>query len=153
MITLFRITRRFVVITVVSCLALFAIVTLYGVVTVGMFIVDLLQHGPALDSVSSVVAIVFKLLDLFLITTILYIVALGLSALFLDAETPLPKGLHVASVHDLKVVVSEAAILVMAVAFLGHVLEWERGADILYIGGGVALVIAALALVVREPRK
>jgi len=40
----------------------------------------------------------------------------------------------------------------MLVAFLGDVLEWERGTDILFVGSGIALVIAAVALMLRHGR-
>jgi uncharacterized membrane protein YqhA len=149
---LFRIARRFLVITVVGCLALFVIVVLYGLAAVGAFIFDLVRD-PRFDNMPRTIAIVFKLLDLFLIAAVLYIVALGLATLFLGVDTEVPKGFHVGSLHELKVMISEAAIVVMAVAFLGDVLEWERGSDILFIGGGVALVTAALVLAIRDPPK
>lgn len=35
-------------------------------------------------------------------------------------------------------------ITVLAVYFLGRAVVWEGGPDVLYLGGGVALVIVAL---------
>ena len=35
-------------------------------------------------------------------------------------------------------------IVVIAVAFLGQVIDWKGGSDIAYFGGAVALVTAAL---------
>jgi len=75
----------------------------------------------------------------------------GMSALlFLGASTALPPWLEVRELHDLKVVLSQSVIVVMLIAFLGDVLEWEKGADILFVGGGIALVIAATAFMLRD---
>ena len=96
----------------------------------------------------------FKILDLFLLGTILYIVALGLAALFLDAEAALPRWFKVGELQDLKVIVSQSVVVVLLIAFLGDVLEWENGTDIAFVGGGVAAVIAAIALMLRSgPRE
>jgi uncharacterized membrane protein YqhA len=89
-------------------------------------------------------------LDLFLLGAILYIAALGLGALFLGTEAALPAWLHVREVQDLKIVLSQSVIVVLLVAFLGDVLEWERGSDIAFVGGGIAMVIAAVAFMLRD---
>ena len=39
---------------------------------------------------------------------------------------------------------NENVIVVIAVAFLGQVIDWKGGSDIAYFGGAVALVTAAL---------
>jgi uncharacterized membrane protein YqhA len=91
-------------------------------------------------------------LDLFLIATILYIVALGLYSLFIDGTLPLPGALKVSSLQDLKRMLAEGVLVVLLVLFLGRAAEWERGIDILYFGIGVGLVIAAVALLLRFGR-
>ena len=61
----------------------------------------------------------------------------------------MPAWLKVRDLQDLKAVLSQSVVLVILVAFLGDVLEWERGSDILFVGAGIALVIAAAALMLR----
>ena len=146
---LLRVSRYVVVLSVVGCLVMFAALTLYAAVAVGNAIVQFYGAPAALGGIAAVTVYAFKILDLFLIGTILYIVALGLSALFLDTEAALPKWFKVRDLQDLKALLSQSVVVVMVVAFLGDVLEWEKGSDIAFVGGGIALVIAALAYMLR----
>ena len=148
-----RFSRYVVVVAVIGCLVMFAAVTLYAAVALGSAIVHFFGEPVALSGVATVTVHAFKILDLFLVGTILYIVALGLSALFLDAEEALPRWFKVRELQDLKVILSHSVVVVMVVAFLGDVLEWENGSDIAYIGAGIALVIAALAYMQRDHGK
>ena len=100
--------------------------------------------------IAAVTVSAFKILDLFLLGTIFYIVALGLAALFLDSEAALPRWFRVRELQDLKIIVSQSVVVVMLVAFLGDVLEWENATDIAFVGGGVAAVIAAIAFMLRD---
>ena len=145
-----RASRYIVVIAVAGCLLMFAAVTTFGVLAVVRAIVELSGQGTALTQVPVVTVAAFKILDLFLLGGILYIVALGLGALFLDTESALPAWFRVRELHDLKVVLSQSVIVVLLVNFLGDVLEWERGTDIAFVGGGLAMVIAAVAYQLRE---
>ena|SRR5450432_4142666 len=144
-----RISRYFVVLAVIGCLVLFAAVTIYAAIAVGSAIIHFFGAGVALDGIAAATVYAFKILDLFLIGTILYIVALGFAALFLDAEAALPRWFKVRELQDLKVILSQSVVVVMVVAFLGDVLEWETGSDIIFVGAGVAMVIAALAYMLR----
>jgi uncharacterized membrane protein YqhA len=145
-----RASRYVMVIAVAGCLLMFAAVTTFGVLAVLRAIMELSRQGTALTQVPVVTVAAFKILDLFLLGGILYIVALGLGALFLDTETALPAWFHVRELQDLKVVLSQTVIVVLLVNFLGDVLEWQQGTDIAFVGGGVAMVIAAVAYQLRE---
>lgn len=147
--TVLRMSRYFVVLAVVGCLVLFAAVTVYAAVAVGNAIVHFYGAGAALDGIATVTVYAFKILDLFLIGAILYIIALGLAALFLDSEAALPRWFKVHELHDLKIILSQSVVVVMVVGFLGDVLEWENGTDIFFVGAGIAAVIAALAYMLR----
>jgi uncharacterized membrane protein YqhA len=144
-----RISRYFVVLAVVGCLVMFAAVTVYAAIAVGNAVIHFYGAGVAPDAIGSVTAYAFKILDLFLLGAILYIVALGFAALFLDSEAALPRWFKVRELLDLKIVLSQSVVVVLVVAFLGDVLEWEAGTDILFVGGGIAAVIAALAYMLR----
>jgi uncharacterized membrane protein YqhA len=144
-----RISRYFVVVAVIGCLVMFGAVTVYAAVAVGNALVRFYSAGAAISGIAEVTVYAFKILDLFLVGAILYIVALGLAALFLDAEAALPRWFKVRELQDLKVVLGQSVVVVMAIAFLGDVLEWETGSDIIFVGAGIALVIAALAYMQR----
>ena len=150
--TILRISRYFIVLSVIGCLVMFGAVTIFAAVASGSAIIDIARRGLALDEIATVIVYAFKILDLFLIGTILYIVALGLSALFLDSRAALPKWLEVHEFQDLKDVLAQSVVVVMLIAFLGDLLEWEKGSDIAFVGGGVSMVIAALAFLLRRNR-
>jgi uncharacterized membrane protein YqhA len=147
---LLHISRYLLVVTVVGCIVMFGVVTIYAALAVGGAILKIWPGGIAPADIAAVTVSAFKILDLFLLGTILYIVALGLAALFLDSEAALPRWFKVRELQDLKMIVSQSVVVVMLVAFLGDVLEWENATDIAYVGGGVAAVIAAIAFMLRS---
>jgi uncharacterized membrane protein YqhA len=145
-----RACRYLIVVAVAGCIVMFGVVTLYAAGAAGSMILNVLHGGFSLDDIAHVTVYAFKVLDLFLIGTILYIVALGLAALFLDAEAALPRWFKVRELQDLKLVLAQSIVVVMLVGFLGDALEWETGSDIAFVGGGVAAVIAAIAFMLRS---
>src|SRR5262249_59992325 len=150
---LLHLSRHIIVISVLGCLVMFGGVTIFGAVAVGQAIVEMTQVGTSVTGVATVTVHVFKILDVFLMGAILYIVALGLGALFLDTKSALPAWFEVHELQDLKIILSQSVIVVMLVTFLGDVLEWEQGSDIAFVGGGIALVVAALAYMLKSARQ
>jgi len=147
--TILRACRYLIVVAVLGCLLMFGVVTLYAAGAAGSMILTVLHGGFTLDDIAHVTVYAFKVLDLFLIGAILYIVALGLAALFLDSEAALPRWFKVRELQDLKLVLAQSIVVVMLIGFLGDVLEWQVGSDIAFVGGGVAAVIAAIAYMLR----
>lgn len=90
-----------------------------------------------------------KLTDVFLLGTVLYIVALGLVQLFIDSHLPLPPWLIVQDLEHLKEKLVGVIVVLLGVSFLGEVVSWDGESDILRLGVAVALVIAALSIVLR----
>ncbi len=83
-------------------------------------------------------------IDLFLLSAGFYIIGLGFYELFVDDKIPLPDWLEIRDFEDLKTNLVGIIIVVIAVAFLGRVIDWKSGDDILALGVAVGLVIAAL---------
>jgi len=98
------------------------------------------------------------LTDLFLVGATLMIAAFGLYDLFItriDAgrrSLRLPAWLEMHDLNDLKARVISMIILVAAVTFVDVVVESKSGLNTLYLGAGVALVIAALTAFLRFGR-
>lgn len=90
-----------------------------------------------------------KLTDVFLLGTVLYIVALGLVQLFIDSHLPLPPWLIVQDLEHLKEKLVGVIVVLLGVSFLGEVVSWDGETDILRLGVAVALVIAALSIVLK----
>jgi uncharacterized membrane protein YqhA len=85
-----------------------------------------------------------ELFDLFLLGTVMLIMALSLYELFIDADLKIPARLQIHTFEDLKASLVTVVIVVMAVTFLGQILSWDGKTDLFGIGVVVALVIAAL---------
>ena len=98
------------------------------------------------------------LTDLFLVGATLMIAAFGFYELFIgriDADGPgmrLPGWLKMDDLNDLKARVISMIILVAAVTFTDVVVESKARLDTLYLGVGVAVVIAALTAFLRYGR-
>jgi uncharacterized membrane protein YqhA len=81
-----------------------------------------------------------EVVDLFLLATVFYITALGLYELFIDDRIKVPIWLEIHIIDDLKTKLTS----VIVVVFLSEVVRWNGGTNILPLGAGIAVVIAAL---------
>ncbi|MEO1238215.1 MAG: YqhA family protein [Pseudomonadota bacterium] len=85
-----------------------------------------------------------EIIDLFLLGTVFYIIAFGLYELFIEPDIGLPDWLEIRTLDDLKNKLVKVVIVVLGVLFLGHVVAWDGATDVVYLGAGIALVVAAL---------
>ena len=88
-----------------------------------------------------------EITDIILLGTVLYIVALGLYQLFIDQNLALPRWLKVNDLTDLKRDLIGVVVVLLGVSFLGEVVNWEGDNNVLPLGAGIALVIAALGFI------
>ena len=61
--------------------------------------------------------------DIFLLAVVLYIMALGLYELFIDPNLPVPEWLMIRSLEDLKEKLVGVVVVVLAIFFLGRLIE------------------------------
>lgn len=87
-----------------------------------------------------------QLVDIFLLGTALYIIALGLYELFIDDSLPMPSWLVIATFEDLKEKLIGVIIVLLGVSYLGTATTWSGDSDILNLGIATAAVILALAI-------
>ena len=129
-----------VIVLLLSALASFAYGTYVFVHSVTGFVDDHnLTHGN--------LGFLLLLTDLFLVGATLMIAAFGLYELFIGrirGRLVLPGWLRMNDLNDLKARVISMIILVAAVSFVDEVIESKDALDTLYVGAGIALVIAAL---------
>jgi uncharacterized membrane protein YqhA len=85
-----------------------------------------------------------EVVDLFLLATVFYITALGLYELFIDERIKVPDWLEIHTIDDLKTKLTSVIVVVLSVLFLSEVVRWNGGTNILPLGAGIALIIAAL---------
>jgi uncharacterized membrane protein YqhA len=133
-------SRYLVVIAVLSSLAAALGAFGWGAFKALHAVVSLLESGGK-DPLGAIKFI--ELMDAFLIATALLIFAIGLYELFIE-EVETPAWLAVHSLHDLKAKLASVIVLVLAVNFLSHLVEWRDGRETLEFGLAVAVVAAAL---------
>jgi len=140
-------SRYLIIISVIGTLIGSIIVLGYGAVTVvGVLINIFFNHIVFTTEEVKVVAVSsVELIDLFLLSTILYIVSLGLYKLFIDPKLPLPDWLEIGDLNDLKERILGVIIVLLAISFLGYVVEWEFGDySIVALGIAIGLVLFAI---------
>ena len=140
-------SRYLIIISVVGTLVGSIIVLGYGAITVVvvLFHIFFVRNLFTTDDVKIVAVSSVELIDLFLLSTILYIVSLGLYKLFIDSKLPLPDWLEIADLNDLKERILGVILVLLAISFLGFVVEWQFGDySILALGVAVGLVLFAL---------
>jgi uncharacterized membrane protein YqhA len=89
--------------------------------------------------------ILIQEIDVFLLATVLYIITLGLYELFIDEALDLPHWLEVRTLDDLKARQLGVIIVLLPVTFLGQLVQWKQGQDILWLGLAVGIVLLAIA--------
>jgi uncharacterized membrane protein YqhA len=92
--------------------------------------------------------------DMFLMGTVMFIVAAGLYQLFIDERTALPRWLTIRSLDDLKSLLTGVIIVALLVTFLGSAVAWSptsgsQALDILFFGLAIAAVVLAANLSLR----
>jgi uncharacterized membrane protein YqhA len=131
-------------IVVVPILGLFvAAVTMTGVAAYDVIHwITLLAEGHV--EMSKLVVGFIEVADIFLLAIVLYIMAIGLYELFIDDSLPLPAWLEVHSLEDLKEKLISVVVVVLAIFFLGRVVESQQPIELLYMGIGIAAIIGSL---------
>ncbi len=137
---------RFIIVIAVIGSALAALASLlYGGAKTIQAIGAILQGFS--DKASKAVIVSFiEVIDLFLIGTVFYIIALGLYELFIDDRLELPSWLVIRSLDDLKSKLINSIVVILGVYFLGALVDWSGDSNLLVLSGAIALVIAALTL-------
>lgn len=139
-------SRYLVIAAVLGALAAALALFVYGLAETGVAIANAVAKAEISSKGAKGLALEFiEIVDLFLLGTVLLMIALGFYELFIDSGLPLPEWLHFRSFDDLKHKLVGVVIVVLAVLFLGHVVAWDGQRDLLRLGAGIALVIAALS--------
>lgn len=135
--------RLVTIIPVVATFVAAVALMVYGAVDTWHFVQMLFFSDHPADREEALLTAI-EIIDLFLLATVVEVVSLGLYQLYFNQDLDVPKWLKIETLDDLKSKLVGVTVTVMAVTFLGRVIVGSNGPDILYLGGGVALVIAAL---------
>jgi uncharacterized membrane protein YqhA len=150
-----RYARYLVYLAVLSTLLAVALVMVYGTVQLVGFVVELVRHGSISNQWGAELRLtVIEVVDLFLIGTVLFVIAVGLYQLFFTSMMPLPRWLLVHDVGDLERKLIGLVITVLSVVFLGQIVTWDGQRDLLGFGVAIGAVSAGLTFFLRhEPRR
>lgn len=134
-------TRFIIAVPVVGLLA--GAVTLTAMA--GIETVRTIAHALAGELAKKEAVLEFiELADVFLLSTVLYIMALGLFELFIDDSLPLPAWLEIHSLDDLKKKLVGVVAVVLAVTFLGSVIKGAEAQALMYEGVGIGAIVVAM---------
>ena len=145
---LFRGSRLLVLVTVMAGAIAALLLYVAGIYIVFNIVVDFFMQLPATADEGKRLAVrLLKVLDVLLIAVTFQIVAVGLFRLFIRPETSsecgLMSALEVRDFHDLKITILQLAIVILVILFLEQIVETGASLETLYMGGAIALVIAA----------
>ena len=142
-------SRFFVFIAVIGLLlASIAVYVFGGIMTINV-IGEAFQNEFNAEGARAFSSELVEVIDLFLRGTVLFMTSVGLYELFVDPKISLPRWLSVANLDQLKFNLVAVIVVMLIVLFLGvAATDFENGLNLLYYGGGIALVILAGSLAV-----
>ena len=88
--------------------------------------------------------------DFFLLSIVMYIMAVGLYSLFIDPDVQMPAWLEIRSLDDLKEKLVGVIVVVMGVYFLGQLIHGSNTLELMYMGVAIGAVVASLTYFVRH---
>jgi uncharacterized membrane protein YqhA len=137
---------RFIVIIGVIGAFLAALTTLvFGGIRI-ISIIGNIINMPFSDKSTKMISVSFmEVIDLFLIGIVFYIISLGLYELFIDDSLELPSWLVIHSLDDLKNKLINGMVVIMAVYFLGELVNSAGQTHLVEISISISLMISVLA--------
>lgn len=138
-------SRFLIILAVLGSLLAAVTLLVYGLLESAQLIWTTVEAGEVSRKGAKALALEFiEIVDLFLLGTVFYIIALGLYELFISTDVSVPEWLSIKTLDDLKNKLIAVVIVVIGVLFLGQVVGWDGERDLLGYGVACALVIAAL---------
>lgn len=139
-------SRQLILLAVICSYIASIAVLIYGVLeTVHAIALSIHEGEISSKGGKKLVVSLIEVIDLFLLSTVFYITALGLYELFIDDRIKVPEWLEIHDIDDLKAKLISVIIVVLSVSFLGQAVTWDGNPNFLPFGASVALVIASLS--------
>lgn len=104
---------------------------------------------PLKESVVSILTAV----DALLLSTVLLVIGYGLYELFVDDTVKLPSWLQINSLDDLKSKLIGVVVAIIAVVFVGILVEMTNAQDVMFVGAGAGAVLIGLGVFSLAARK
>lgn len=137
-----ELSRYIVVLPVIGSILGAVVLMLIGVWEVVTSTVKIANSAaPLKDSVVGILTAV----DTLLLATVLLVIGYGLYELFVDSEITLPPWLVTNNLDDLKNKLIGVVVTIIAVVFLGQLVDNQSSMDVLLAGAGSGALILGLA--------
>jgi uncharacterized membrane protein YqhA len=146
-IRLFSSSRYFAAFAVLGTFLAAVTLYVYGTLVVIQLIWSTIaEYRISVEGVKHLQVVFIEMTDVFLLGTVLFIVAFGLYQLFIQPDLPLPNWLKIQNLDQLTERLIEVVGVLLSVTFLAFAVEGLREATLVEVGASVAVVIAALSL-------
>ena len=147
-------SRYLIVVAVAGIFIAATALLVYGALQTSTLIVGLFGSPVSSKGAKALLLAAIELVDLYLLATVMYVIAAGLYELFIDDTLPLPNWLEIHNLDDLKSKLIGVVVVVLGVLFLGQVIAWDGQRDLFSYGAAIALVVAALTYFLsQQPKK
>jgi len=110
---------------------------------------SIVDQLPLKDSIVDVLTAV----DAILLGTVLLVIGYGLYELFVDTNIKVPAWLQVRDLDDLKSKLIGVVVAIIAVIFVGVLVDANRAADVLSYGVGAGALVLGLAVFAYATKK
>ena len=105
-------------------------------------IIDVITEGTKLKLT---IVDVLTAVDAILLGTVLLVIGYGLYELFVDTNITVPDWLEINNLDDLKAKLIGVIVAIIAVIFVGELVDAKSANDVMYYGIGAGAVVLALA--------
>lgn len=147
---LIEISRYAVVLPSVASLIGGIVLMILGSIGILMATVDtVLTRAPLKDTIVAILTSI----DAILLGTVLLVIGYGLYELFVDTNLEIPEWLEINTLDDLKAKLTGVIVAIIAVVFVGLLVETKSPSDVLYYGVGAGSVVLSLAAFSYATRK
>jgi uncharacterized membrane protein YqhA len=143
-------TRYAVIIPAIASMLGAILLMLQGSVAMVKAIIDTVFFGSYLKDTS---VAVLTAVDAILLGTVLLVIGYGLYELFVDSEIDVPHWLQVRDLDDLKSKLIGVVVAIIAVIFVGVMVDSTRASDVMSYGIGAGAIVVGLALFAFATRK
>jgi uncharacterized membrane protein YqhA len=147
---LIEISRFAVVLPALSSLIGGILLMILGSIGIFQATIDtVLTRVPLKETIVSILTSV----DAILLGTVLLVIGYGLYELFVDANLEIPEWLEINTLDDLKAKLIGVVVAIIAVVFVGLLVDTKSASDVMSYGIGAGSVVLALAAFSFATRK
>jgi uncharacterized membrane protein YqhA len=147
---LIEISRYAVALPAISSLIGGIVLMILGSIDIFKATVEIvLTQAPLKETIVSILTSI----DAILLGTVLLVIGYGLYELFVDSRLEIPEWLEISTLDDLKAKLTGVIVAIIAVVFVGFLVEIKSASDVLYYGVGAGAVVLSLAAFSFATRK